>query len=145
MLTNYALDGPDQLEEIFLQVAKDYKDLNRAWFEGSDSEQHGDDAIAFQRQLDALLGAIDADGLDVPDKYLRYKKLAEEAGELREYFLVFKTCSKYAHPTPILLLGSSDFVFGDNTRFNMIVLIQLFAAKLLGEMPKLISNMMGGQ
>jgi hypothetical protein len=140
LLSRFALSTPENLQRIILLEIVDYQELDRAWFDGEAAEPTDEDAVAFKKSVENLQAWIDKEGLN-PGKRPNLKELAEETDSLEFYFPVFRTLSKYVHPTPVFLFGNRNFVHGDKARAGVIVTAQYCAALLLYEMPSDIERM----
>ena len=78
--------------------------------------------------------------LDVPKRFNQHQ-LAKETDSLREFHVIYKTLSKYAHPTPMLLFGRESFLRGDNSRRALLLAAQMSAAWLLDDLPGLVEKL----
>lgn len=140
LLSRYALSTPENLQKIILLKIVDYQELDRAWFDGKSAEPTDEAAVTFKKSIENLQALIDTEGLN-PGKRPNLKELAEQTGSLKLYFPVFRTLSKYVHPTPVFLFGKRNFVHGDEARAGVIKVTQHCAALLLNEMPSDIERM----
>lgn len=136
LLTRYALASPENLLTVMLWRIAEYQDVRRALFDGEPADPADGAAVDFLLSVEGMEAWAEREGLTVP-KRLNQFQLAKATDSLDEFYLCYKPLSKYAHPTPLLLFGNDGFVRGPDSRRVQLVTAQLFAARLLDELPGL--------
>ena len=139
LLTRWALKSPDNLLSVMVRRVGDMSELDRAWFDGDPGDRSDPDVADFKDSVQAMEAFVEEEGLTVPRR-LNYREMAEET-ESEEYFGIYKTLSKYSHPTSVFLFARDSFIRGDKSRRAMYLAAQLSAAWFLEEMPGLVKQM----
>ena len=104
LLARYALQSQDNLRDVMVRQISEMAELDRAWFDGDPGDRSDPDVASFKESVEAMQAFAEEWDLDVPKRFNQHQ-LAKETDSLREFHVIYKTLSKYAHPTPMLLFG----------------------------------------
>ncbi len=131
---NFALHSKDNLEKYFLLEVLDYQELGKMWFTGIDRNDLDEDLKGFSDSITKMNEWVQSNGYEV-GKRPNVFELIRDYGDSKAYKM-FKTLSKFVHPTPLLLFGKHNFVHGEATRNGVKIIIQYVSAIILQELPE---------
>jgi len=140
-ILRYMYSSSDKYDEVIKQQLNDLKEIEDIiLYQGIPIRIDLEKVNVFRASMKKLWATVKRWGI-LRENVKRPKKArqyAKGANLMELYQRHWKIHSKYVHPTPYLIFGKPEFVYGENVNKYFLTLVQYFAALNLRDLHKML-------